>query len=42
MVEVRFSCVIEAYLSYMVEMAKDLNVTLDDSMSLCRWILMDG
>ena len=31
-----FSCVVEAYLPYIVETAKGINVTLDDPASLCR------
>ena len=36
------SCIIEARLSYMVETAESLDITLDDLARLRRWILMDG
>ena len=42
MVEARLPCVIEACLLYVVETAKGLDVTLDNSTGLRKWILMDG
>ena len=41
-VEARLFCVVEAHLSCVVETAEGLDVTLDDSVGLHRWILIDG
>ena len=42
MVDARLFYVVEARLSYMVETAEGLDVTLDNPVGLHRWILMDG
>ena len=42
MVEACLPCVMETRFPCMVEMAKGLDVTLDDLTGLHRWILMDG
>ena len=42
MMEARFPYMVEAHFFHIVKMAKDLDITLDDSAGLCKWILIDG